>query len=142
MSTNATISIKKDGRVHYVYCHWDGYISDVGQLLFKYYNTLSKVKELVALGNISSLDKSIACPEGHSFDTRIKGYTTFYGRDRGETEQEACVVFMQAYKAREYSEQEYNYLFYKNEWLVLQDGVASALASCFSAAKEFSNLEE
>lgn len=28
--------------------------------------------------------KSIECPDGHTFDNRIKGYTVAYHRDRGE----------------------------------------------------------
>jgi len=56
MSTNSSISIqtsKSGGKT--IYSHWDGYAQNNGKLLKKFYNTEAKVKELIALGNISIL---------------------------------------------------------------------------------------
>ena len=89
----ATIShigiINRNGSVSTVHCHWDGYPSHNGKILLKNYNTSKKVRALLSKGNISSLAHSIRKPRGHTFDTRVEGYTVFYGRDRGKTEQEA-----------------------------------------------------
>ena len=60
MSTNSTINIQhKDGSIDGVYCHWDGYPSYNGQLLYAFYNTPEKVNELISHGGISSLGMNI-----------------------------------------------------------------------------------
>lgn len=47
MSTNSRISLKtKENTYLSIYCHFDGYISGVGQMLVKHWSTLDKVKEL------------------------------------------------------------------------------------------------
>jgi hypothetical protein len=85
MATHANIMIVDSNNiVTGIYCHFDGDFSGVGATLLKYYNNLDKVKDLISLGSISYLEKSIECPDGHSFDTPIRGYTVAYHRDRGE----------------------------------------------------------
>ena len=85
MSTRAKIMIVDSNNiVTGIYCHFDGYLDGVGATLLKHYSDLDKVKDLIALGSISYLEKSIECPLGHSFNTPIKGYTVAYHRDRGE----------------------------------------------------------
>lgn len=59
MATRSNIGIEENGNVKYVYCHWDGYPSWVGAILKKYYNTEEKVKNLIELGSISSLARSL-----------------------------------------------------------------------------------
>jgi len=59
MSTNSTISIKKADKYKTVYCHWDGYLSYNGVLLFKYYKTYNDVENLISHGDMSSLGESI-----------------------------------------------------------------------------------
>jgi hypothetical protein len=118
MATRSTISIQySDGAVKTVYCHWDGYPSNVGQILVEHFVTEDKVEKLLGLGSISNLAASIECPAGHSFDTPVKGHTVFYGRDRGEDEGN--------YLSKDWAsveKQEFNYLFMKwadhSEWLV------------------------
>jgi len=120
MSTNSAIAMINDNEeVTAVYCHWDGYPQHVGNLLFNNYNTNEKVEALIDLGNISSLDESIECPEGHDFDNRAEGCTTFYGRDRGEENQEANIFdtlddFVKGYKDNSYCE--YLYVFAQGKW--------------------------
>lgn len=87
MSTNSNIGIiNKDGTVEVIYCHWDGHPSHNGVLLREHYNSLTKVTELIALGNISSLRERVAPEPGqqHSFDSPAEGVTIAYARDRGE----------------------------------------------------------
>lgn len=115
MSTNSTITVRaKNGLYHTIYCHWDGYPSHNGAILQEHYNTEEKVLALVALGDISSLAPSIEKPEGHEFMAPVRGYTVFYGRDRGEEDTEAIINV--DYVAHD--EQEFNYLFDDGTWTV------------------------
>ncbi len=86
MGTRSRIGVMHGSNCKSVYCHWDGYLEHNGKLLLEHYDS-SKANHLVALGDISSLDKNIEIPEGveHSFQVPLDGITTFYGRDRGET---------------------------------------------------------
>jgi len=77
MATRSRIAIEnQDGSVTSVYCHWDGYIETNGVILNNNYNTKEKVEELIALGNLSSLDKTLET-------------TVAYARDRGEDSHQA-----------------------------------------------------
>jgi hypothetical protein len=94
----------KTGLVHSIYCHWDGYLSNNGRILRTYYKDLKKIKRLVALGSLSSLDqheswRTVAKPwpnrhwwagsdrpkfvEKHTMETPVKGVTVAHWRDRG-----------------------------------------------------------
>lgn len=86
MSTNCYIGRKiNDDEVEYIFCHYDGYIQGgVGQMLVEHYQTEDKVKELIALGNISYLEEKLKpTKETHSFSTPERGITVAYHRDRG-----------------------------------------------------------
>ena len=85
MSTRSTIWIKNaDETYDGVYCHYDGYLSEVGLLLYLHYNTEEKIRALISLGSLSSLGESIDCPKEHSYQNPVKGVTVAYHRDRGE----------------------------------------------------------
>ena len=95
MATRSTIALEfADGTVQQVYCHWDGYLSNNGVLLQNNYSDPFKLRELIDLGDISSLGKVVGTKHDFSrLDTempedeyeRLYGdMTTFYGRDRGE----------------------------------------------------------
>jgi len=86
MSTRSNIGIlNTDGTIDFIYCHFDGYVEGVGAILHEHYLDESKVRELIALGDISSLDVRVQPRgKGHSFSDREAGTTTAYGRDRGE----------------------------------------------------------
>jgi len=73
MSTRSAIAIQetKEGPVKYTYCHYDGYIKHNGKILNEHYRDPAKVKELLALGDLSALDETIE-------------KSTFYCRDRKE----------------------------------------------------------
>ena len=109
MATRSTIAIEQtDGTVRQVYCHWDGYLEHVGQVLLDNYQTPGVVGELISFGDISSLEERIV-------------ETCFYGRDRGETE---CgfVQFdsFESYKANHQYE-EFEYIFRTDgNWYVSQ----------------------
>jgi hypothetical protein len=85
MATRSTIALEfADGTVQQVYCHWDGYLENNGQILLRHYSDPFKLQRLIDLGAISSLAPDIG--DQHSFDDRAacEGVTTFYARDRGE----------------------------------------------------------
>ena len=59
MATRNRIAIEnQDGTIQSIYCHWDGHIETNGKILFENYDR-EKTEQLIALGNISSLDKTI-----------------------------------------------------------------------------------
>lgn len=95
MSTRSAIAVKKaDGSVQGIYCHWDGYPAHNGRILQDNY-TYDKTLQLVALGNLSFLRKELG--EQHPFDRHFEqpeldlyeDWCMFYGRDRGEPQQES-----------------------------------------------------
>lgn len=92
MSTRSDIIVHRaDGSWHRVYCHWDGYIDHNGKILYENYNSQELAEKLVSFGDISSLAESCDKPDGHSYDNKIKGYTVYYGRDRGEDDVEGTI---------------------------------------------------
>ena len=60
-----------DGNVRVVYVHHDAYAAGVGAILGGWYDTPEKVETLLALGDLSSLETTLAD-------------TVAYHRDRGE----------------------------------------------------------
>ena len=71
MATRSRIAIEnQDGTIKSIYCHWDGYVSHNGRMLFNHYDN-EKLEKLIELGDISVLGES------------IKDTIAFH-RDRGE----------------------------------------------------------
>ena len=122
MSTRSSIGIKnEDGSVTAIYCHWGGYPDHHLPILKEHYNTKEKVESLLALGNLSSLEISTECPEGHTFENAVNGYCVAYGRDRGELNQEAQKYICEVDWKHSDGCLDYNYLFDNNEWVVLKN---------------------
>ena len=99
MSTRSRIAmLELDGKVFETYCHWNGGLTSNGETLRKHYWDVEKIKALISGGMMSSLRSEIG--EKHDFDEYKKvepgqltvaeknDWTTYYGRDRGETEVE------------------------------------------------------
>ena len=95
MGTRSTIALEyADGTVEQVYCHWDGYLEHNGVLLSKHYSNPFILRDLIDLGDISSLKPTIGTKhafshfevpmDGEAYDKLYGDMTTFYGRDRGE----------------------------------------------------------
>ena len=97
MGTRSTIALEyADGTVEQVYCHWDGYLEHNGKILQEYYSNPFILRDLIDLGDLSSLRPTVGTKHAFShFELRaeeVAGYKlltedmcTFYGRDRGET---------------------------------------------------------
>lgn len=100
MSTRSLIIMEKmkEGKKVYegTYCHWDGYPSNNGAILFNWYKNRARVEKLISLGQMSSLGKFISPEEAgggsHSFDNQMADVTVYYGRDRGEENTEPFVA--------------------------------------------------
>jgi hypothetical protein len=145
MATRSRIGIEnEDGSVSSVYCHWDGYPSNNGKILVDHYTDREKVKELIALGSISSLKENVAPPalppdiigirmlkefkvlpkSDHTFDTPQDDVTIAYHRDRGEDLREARIdASLEAFEKKD--NEEYGYVLTNdNVWLVTEHGRA------------------
>lgn len=132
MSTRSLIGILNPNQtVTYIYCHWDGYPSNNGQILIDHYTDFQKIQELLKLGSLSSLGPKIG--EKHPFETyglpesekaKYEGMCTAYGRDREEKDTEAQTTNSVDDYKKEFTESwaEYAYLFDDGRWLVFWNG--------------------
>jgi hypothetical protein len=130
MGTRSTIALEfADGTVEQVYCHWDGYLAHNGQILLKHYSNPFILRDLIDMGDISSLGKIIGTqhPFSPHFDEGSKvayeaaqaaGATTFYGRDRGEDG-------VSAKKFKDYEDYVANHQYEEYDYILRNDnGVA------------------
>jgi hypothetical protein len=111
MATRSKIAIEnQDGTVTSIYCHWDGHVETNGKILFENYH-LTKTEQLIALGDISSLGRSIE-------DT--KAYARDLGEDLNQTSYDGVEeLYTQGFN----NGIEYIYCFTKSgQWLVSDDG--------------------
>ena len=132
MGTRSTIALEfADGTVEQVYCHWDGYLAYNGKILAEHYSNPFVLRDLIDLGDISSLKSTVGTKHAFShFDTTLdqKAYdflygemTTFYGRDRGETgADKKKFLDFQDFMVR-FQHEEYAYILRKDgNWYVKQ----------------------
>ncbi len=71
MSTRSFIAVKDSELISAVYCHFDGYPSNNGVLLNRFYGCFAKAAELISMGSLSSLSVDIE-------------KTVFHHRDDGQ----------------------------------------------------------
>lgn len=126
MATRSAIGIKNDkGEIKAIYCHCDGYPEHNGRILVENYNTIEKVEELLALGDLSSLGERVKANENeiHTFNNRVSDITVAYHRDRGEKliVARTCLNFDEFITEFKDAWCEYFYIFEKNEWYVYKD---------------------
>lgn len=123
MATRSAIGHAVRGKVTGVYCHNDGYPEHHAPILLKYYDTAAKVKKLLTYGNMSILAQNI----GEKHDFQYGGSThpewcLFYGRDRGEENQDAKVFpSLEAFENC-FNASDYFYFFYSGRWLYKRSG--------------------
>lgn len=121
MATRSTIALEfADGTIGQVYAHWDGYLAHNGKMLLEYYSNPFILRDLIDLGSISSLAPTIGTKRPFShYDTELslvefqKQYndmTTFYGRDRGETNTDATYFTDYLHFLVDGQEEEYDYI--------------------------------
>lgn len=97
MSTRSYICRENgDGTYTGIYGHSDAYLTHNGAILIDHYTDRDKVDKLISLGCLSYLQPQIEPdpnqPHGFEYSARQDGVCVFYGRDRGETEQQAFPV--------------------------------------------------
>jgi hypothetical protein len=161
MSTNARIGFvdPKTSLVHSVYLHWDGYIKGgAGQTLRDHYTDLKKIRRLIALGSLSSLEQHVSpltAPKPwvnrywvpgpgtnekkfvtkHTYETPITDVTVAHHRDRGEPWETVKPDVEQVMT----NLNEYNYLYkagqwyvkcYKTDWVKIPDGDLTNFVVC------------
>jgi hypothetical protein len=121
MSTRCLIAKDYGNKFKAIYCHWDGYPSYTGIMLYEYYKDDSVIDELLALGDISYLAKNIKPKpnEIHSFENPVKDVVVAYHRDRGE---DICIRefenLTQLFDNAHDSWCEFLYLWRNQEWEV------------------------
>lgn len=140
MATRSRIGmLQSDGSVKSIYCHWDGYPQNNGNILFEHYTDIEKVKSLIELGSISSLGKNInpdpiggitikySLSDGysnvpangvHTFDNPQVDVTVAYHRDRGETDLDFRIDDSESEFIKSDLE-EWGYLFKDGKWFVI-----------------------
>lgn len=144
MGTRSTIGVlRPDGTAASIYCHWDGYLSNNGVLLYEHWHGPAQAGALMRLGNLSSLGKVIG--EKHDFDWQDKvrqahGFTdeaaaiiaaapcevedwcVAYGRDRGEAGNEASIAQSLTHLMDAYAQSwcDYLYLWHGGTWWLWQ----------------------
>lgn len=132
MGTRSRIGIlESNGSVTSIYCHWDGYVEHHGPILRDHYATVEKVRALIALGDISSLEGELG--EKHDFNDAPRGVCNAYGRDRGEAGTDAISGTVESF----YSEHGLAYLFDPTtlSWTYFSGSKAVPLADALGASE-------
>lgn len=129
MSTRSSITAKiSDGTYKSVYCHFDGYPSNNGRILMEHYTDQAKIDALLEPGDMSSLGERCDKPDGHSYQTPVDDCTLYYGRDRGENEDDIRArTGATAEEALGKDSQEYNYLWDGESWTCDGEPIADAV---------------
>lgn len=142
MSTRSYIAIaNNDGTFLGIYCHSDGYIEQpgVGWHLMNFYNDEAKARELIGLGDCSSIFARVKPRdgEGHGFGYAERaredgGVTVAYHRDRGEDWDDVkpghSIALPELLKTAKSCGADFAYLFTGGKWRAWQPyrgGVAS-----------------
>lgn len=81
MATNAHIGYIENNKITYTYLHYDGYPSHTGAILYEEYDDINKIKELINLGDLESINTNEVIAfhrdKGYNFDN-LKPETTNY----------------------------------------------------------------
>ena len=135
MATRSIIGIQNENKtITYIYCHNDGNISGVGKILFDNYSDENKIKDLMKLGDLSSLGtEPISNPhswEKPSSEDILDHYAQWFAEthpenmcntyaSRGENCPATTVKDLDKFlAAKSKTWAEYAYLFRDGEWFV------------------------
>ena len=123
MATRATIAKLDNNGVKAIYLHSDGYLEYTGRILDEHYRDESKLNELLAHGDVSSLNENIGekLPFNDYMLFHEKKQCRFYHRDRGEDKKEAATLGGEnelVKFATEKCDSEYIYMFAFGSWYV------------------------
>jgi hypothetical protein len=124
MGTRSTIAIEfADASVSQIYCHWDGYLENNGQILRDNYTDPFKVRELIDLGDFSSLRETVE-------ETREGAYS-----QRGEDCGARRYMNVDEYFA-ECQQEEYDYILRNIE------GKATWFVRCYASDGKWVTMSE
>lgn len=125
MGTRSTIALEfADNSVSQVYCHWDGYLDHNGKLLQECYSDPFKLRELIDLGDFSSLRETVE-------ETAETCYTQTHGEEKNVRRYKDADEYF-----RECQQEEYDYI------LRNVDGVATWFVRCYATNDEWVTLGE
>jgi hypothetical protein len=129
MATRSTIALEfADGTVGQVYCHWDGYLQHNGKILLENYSDPYKLRDLIDLGDISSLGAEVGTkhpfdnpasygtPAYQDYKDQYGHMTKFYGRDRGEEGTDAKYF-------KDFADYEANHQYEEYSYILRTDGM-------------------
>jgi hypothetical protein len=122
MSIRSLIAIENaDNTIEAIYCHWGGAPANNGRILHEHFSNSEKLRELIALGNISELHSRLHPIGKHSFDKKEQGTTVAHHRDKGDawesTQPKTFASLRKFLKNPGYWNVEHIYVFTKNgEW--------------------------
>ena len=134
MATRSHIGFYDGHKMHFIYCHNDGYLSHTGVILYLYYKTPQRVKKLISLGDISAIGYNIDAPSHKGAETvsycnsyacsHIKtSYVLSYCRDLKWQWKDAmpttCSLSKYPYKDSEGISYSYYYDVTKKEWFLI-----------------------
>ena len=152
MSTRSLIAVVHGNNYKTVYCHWDGYLSHNGRILQEHYDS-PKANNLVALGNVSSLQPNIGEKHPFSkfdtdmsakeFEEKYGNMTTFYGRDRDEEGQEFVTHTSKESLIEHFNDGwcEFAYIMQDGVWYVMFQGDPEFYLLSKELAKENDTVE-
>ena len=134
MGTRSTIAIEfADNSVSQIYCHWDGYLSNNGELLQAHYRDPFVLRELIDLGDFSSLRETVE-------ETKEGAYS-----ERGEDCSARRYMDVDEYFA-ECQQEEYDYILRnvdgKATWFVRCYATEGAWVELFEAKAIEERMEE
>lgn len=127
MGTRARIALQTGKKFRSIYVHWDGYPSHHGPILLNHYNTIDKINELLALGDLSVLGDEIGekHDRGSKNPAHEKWCKSFVRDDPGPARDAhaAYHIDLQHLAARaNATNADYIYLFTAGRWQVCEPG--------------------
>jgi len=124
MGTRSNIGIRNiDQTITCINTHWDGYPKHNGTILLENYNSVGVVNQLMALGDLSSLNEKLYSDvsKPHTFETPQSDVCVAYGRERGEDNTHSvCYTSLSQYEHNmdgDMKDIEYQYLFDNDHWI-------------------------
>ena len=126
MSTRSLIGIKnKNNSIDYIYCHFDGYVASVGRKLIGFYKDEKTIRQLLDLGDLSTLGYTPVANENawKSYFAKQNPKLCITYRTRGEKDVDfkTCAGLSKYIEAGKDHGVDYIYLFdtKENKWVYI-----------------------
>jgi hypothetical protein len=129
------IAVNDETGTKAIYCHFDGYLENVGMKLLNNWNTPELVSQLMELGDLSSLGTEIGEKQDFDLPTN-RDWCLAYGRDRNEKGTEAGTFHSLFYAEGTHKAVDYFYVFENGEWSFKRNGYKFGYSSLREYAEE------